>query len=135
MSANINCVLTPCNIATTNVVQNSTPVATSAGNPSAGATTIQYDGYSQIPTSPTVIQLPATTVYVVWIRNLGGTNSLNVTLTPAGGSAWSSPAVVLPGGVFIYWLPYTTAPGSGGFTTVSLQAVGGSTPAEIFLAS
>jgi hypothetical protein len=135
MSATVNCLLSPCSIIATNVATSSAIVTTNPGSPQAGAMVVGYDAYSVIPNgAPYAVTLPTTTIYAVYLRNLGATNNLEVFLTPSGGSAWTSPAILIPGGVFIYWTPYTTAPGSGGFTALSLQAVGGSTPAEIFLA-
>jgi hypothetical protein len=134
VAANVNCLLSPCAITAANVATGATIVSTSAGSPQAGAGVVAYDAYSTIPNSPTSITLPTSPVFAVYIRNLGSTNNLLVTLTPTGGSAWASPIVLLPGAVFILWVPYTTTPSSGGFTALSLQGGGGSTTAEIFLA-
>ena len=134
MSAVINCTLT----ATINGQAVATAlnlVSTNIGTPVAGAQVIGYDAYSNIGSgSPSAITMPAATCWAVYVKNLGATNNLLVTCTPAGGSAWASPLVLLPGASFLYWAPYSAAPGSGGITALSLQGSGGATPAEILLA-
>lgn len=135
MAASVNCLLSPCTITANSVATAAALVTTSAGSPQAGASTIEYDAYSVIPSgSPVNLTLPTTTVFAVYIRNLGNTNNLTVTCTPSGGSAWASPLILLPNAVYVYWTPYSSTPGSGGFTAITLQGSGGSTMAEVFLA-
>lgn len=93
-----------------------------------------YDSFLSVATSPgTVLTLPATTVWVVYVNNLSGSLNLTVQLTVAGGvqiSAVNSP-VLMPGAVFMYWNPVEN---SGGITGVTL--IGSATcPAEVLLAA
>jgi hypothetical protein len=85
------------------------------------------------------VTLPAPTIWVLFVRNLGGINGTpvgNITVQTAvvGGalvSAQNSP-VVLPGGVYIYWQPTESA---GGIISVNLVASVNNVPAEILMAA
>jgi hypothetical protein len=95
-----------------------------------------YDPYFLVANpGPAAITLPAATVWVVAIRNISGANNISITLTPAGGSAWVSPYVLVPNGVFITMATFASNPGSGGFTALSLGASGANTFCELLLAA
>jgi hypothetical protein len=89
-----------------------------------------------MPTPGTVsLVLPAATVWTVYIRNISGANTISVTLTPTGGSAWASPYVIAPVGVFYTSVNYSSNPSAGGFTTCTLTSSAAGTYAEILLAA
>lgn len=101
----------------------------------AQATVAYYDPYVSVPTASTALALPSTTIWVLYIRNISASNTISIALTPTGGSAWSSPYVIAPTGVFCTIVSYTSAPSVGGFTAASWSASAASTYAEILLAA
>jgi len=95
-----------------------------------------YDLYYLVANpGPAAVTLPAATIWQVAIRNISGTNTISVTATPAGGAAWASALIIPPNGWFIYMATYSTNPGSGGITALSLGSSGANTYAEILLAA
>lgn len=108
-------------------------VTSATNNPAASIGSAGYESFVAVGTSPTNIPLPVPRVFVVYIRNIGSTNNLLITLTPQGGSAWVSPAILQPGGVFALVPNYTSTPSVGGFSALTLAADAGSTNTEIFL--
>lgn len=95
-----------------------------------------YDAYFFVNNVASVtLVLPGTTVWVFYIRNLSGTNTISITGTPAGGAPWASPYVLVPAGIFLTMATYATNPGSGGFTAITIQASGAGTYAEIMLSA
>lgn len=107
------------------------PIATLVAQASASF----YDAYFAVTNgAPTAIVLPATTVWTIAIRNLSGANTITIIGTPTGGAAWASGYVLVPSGLFLTIASYSTNPGSGGFTAISLGSSGASTFAEVFIA-
>lgn len=109
-------------------------VSSSAANPLAKVTAAFYEAYRQTTTSPDSVGLPISPCQVLYIRNLSVSANLLVTLTPTGGSAWVSPIVVVPAGVFTIFPSFNAAPGVGGFTALSLLSDSGTASSEVFLA-
>jgi len=101
----------------------------------AQAVAAYYDPYFLVPTGATALTLPAATVWTVVIRNISPTNTIAITLTPAGGSAWVSPYILPPTSLFLIWSNYASNPSSGGFTAASVLASGATTYAEVLLAA
>lgn len=134
--ANINAQLASANI---QVIDNAasiqrvnSPIATILAQVAASF----YDAYFLVPNAaPVSLVLPAATVWVVFIRNISGTNTVSVTATPAGGAAWTSPLVLVPNSIFLYMATFATNPGAGGLTAISIQSSGATTYAEILLAA
>ena len=96
------------------------------------ATVWSASDFFQVNTTSTTISLPATTIFFVYVRNLGA-NNVTLAYTPAGGSSTS--LVLLPvgsnvGGVFLYGLSAETA---GGITALSATATTAVTPIEYFV--
>ena len=139
MSANLNVILSGATVQVVNTLDSSTRVNASAGNPTLGATVATYYDFMPIASGGgTVITLPNTTVYVVYVRNLGGQNSspsgnISVEFQVTGGSLVAAPncPIVQPGGVFAYWETQETA---GGVIALTLIASVNLTPVELLLA-
>jgi len=104
-------------------------VTRSLNNPTLSATVCFYDPFFQVNAAPTTVNLPASTVWVVYVKNLDTTNNITVSFTPAGGSPET--CLLLPGGVFIY---FQTAETSGGITALSLTSSAGVISAEVLAA-
>ena len=120
------------NIAATDIAANVNVFTRNISGFQLAATLWAASDFFQVPTSPTSISLPATTIYFVYVRNLGA-NNVTLSYTPTGGSSTS--LVLLPtgsniGGIFLYGLSAETA---GGITAMSLQASTATTPVEYFL--
>jgi hypothetical protein len=95
-----------------------------------------YDAYYLIPNAaPLSVVLPATPCWVFLIRNISGSNTISITLTPQGGAAWLSPYVLVPSGIFMTIAAFSSNPSSGGFTALTLQSSNAGTYAEIGLAA
>lgn len=102
----------------------------------AQTTAAFYDPYFLVANpGPASLTLPATTVWVVSIKNLSGANTISITLTPAGGSAWASPYVLVPSGLFLTMATFSSNPANGGFTALSLGSSGAGTYAEVLLSA
>ncbi len=104
-------------------------VTRSLNNPTLAATVCFYDPFFQVNAAPTVVPLPANTVWVVYVKNLDSTNNITVTFTPAGGAAET--LLLLPGGVFTY---FQTSETTGGITALSLTSSAGVISAEVLTA-
>ena len=75
------------------------------------------------------VTLPGSgTVFVAYVKNLQGAGNITVSFTPVGAGAASS-FLLLPGGVFIYFLPATTG---GGISALSTTAA---TSSEVYVAA
>lgn len=132
--ANIN-VTTGITIQAVDITANVTPFTRQLTGILLPATVWSAADFFQAPnSSPATITLPATTVFFVYVRNLGS-NNITINYTPTGGGSTS---IVLPpvtsnfGGVFLYGCTAETA---GGITALSLQAASAATPCEYFLAA
>lgn len=114
------------------VIRVNTPIANVVGQVSASI----YDAYYLVTNpGPAAFGLPAATVWTVYIRNISGTNSVSVVLTPAGGTAWTSPYVMPPNSIFYIGASYSSNPASGGFTAMSLGSSGAGTYAEVMVSA
>jgi hypothetical protein len=82
-----------------------------------------------IPNSATAISLPISPCQVVWIKNTGNTNALQVTWTPQGGA--SNIVISLQPGSGILLIEAATG---SGISALSLQAAAASTTVEYYLA-
>jgi hypothetical protein len=108
-----------------------TIVARSLQNPTLAATTTFYDPFFQALAGGSAVSLPAATVFVVYVKNLSGATNLTVAFTPVGAGAASS-LLLLPGGVFDYFL---TAETGGGISAVTLTGGGATCSAEVLVAA
>ena len=116
-----------------------TPVSTNLNNPSLTATVSFYDSFYQVGVGASNLVLPATIIYVCYVKNLHTTNNILVTVTPNGGTAGSG-EIIAPGGVYQYFQATENAGTAisgvtNGLTAVTLTASGASTSAEILLAA
>jgi hypothetical protein len=108
------------------------PIATPVAQVTADG---YYSYYLVANPGPASVVLPAATVWTVFVRNISGSNTISITLTPTGGAAWGSPYVLAPSGIFLSIVSYSTNPSAGGFTAMSLGSSGAGTYAEILLAA
>ena len=106
-------------------------VIRSLNNPTFAAVVESYLPFAQVvnPTTLT-ITLPAATVFVAYVKNLSAAGNLTVNFTPTGGATQN--CLLIPGGVFLYMQPATTA---GGITAMSLASSAGTISAEILTAA
>lgn len=81
-----------------------------------------YEAYLLLTAAPLNVGLPATTCWNLYVRNTSGSATINVTLTPSGGSAWVSPLVLPPSFVLLSLGSYAANPAAGGFTALTLSA-------------
>lgn len=140
MASNLNVILSAATLQVINTVDSSTRVNSSLGNPSLPAAESTYIDFLPIATGGgTVLTLPAATIYVLCIRNLGGINATpsgNITVqVQANGGALPTAAnspIILPNGVYAYWNVAETA---GGIVAVTLVASVANTPCEILMAA
>jgi hypothetical protein len=140
MASNLNVILNGLSIQVVNTTDSTTRVNSSAGNPSLGASESTYTDYLPIAAGGgTTLTLPAATIWILYVRNLGGTNgtpsgNIQVNFTVTGGAAITAAnsPIVLPNGVFAYW---NTAESAGGITAVTLIASVANTPVEILMAA
>ena len=134
MAANINLV-TGISIQAVDITANVTPFNRALQGILLPVTAWQSADFLQVPTGGVVIQLPAPTVWYVYVRNLSA-NNITVTFTPVGGAATS--VVLLPvtsnfGGIFLYL--NTTETGGGGITALSLTAATATSSVEYLVAA
>ena len=128
LSILLNAVLS---ITDTSVTPNPTIVTRNLNNPTLpSAVVFAYDTQFQVGTSATTFNLPATTVWIVYVKNLSASSNITVTFTPTGGS--SETLVLVPGGVFLYFQPAESA---GGITALSLTSSSGTVGAEVLVAN
>lgn len=138
--ANLAVTLSGATIQVINSADSSVRVNSSWASPSLSASVESYIDFLPIAAGGgTVLTLPATTIWVFGLRNLGGING-----TPAGnitvqfqvtGGALNTTAnspIVLPNGIFAYWQTTETA---GGIIAVTLVASIVNTPVELILAA
>lgn len=132
--SNVNIVLDSASVQVIDITSSAYQVNSPVGNITLVGTDASYQSYAQIATAGTALTLPATTVWVVYVKNLSTTATITVRMQVTGGSlpaAADSP--LLPaGGVFLYWAPVET---SGGIIGVTLVSSAGPSPAEVLLAA
>lgn len=136
--ANLAVTLSGAVIQVINSADSSVRVNSSWASPSLAAAVETYIDFLPVTVGALVLTLPAGTIWVLGIRNLGGINgtpagNITVQYQVTGGalnSAANSP-IVLPGGVFAYWQQVETA---GGIIAVTLTASVAATPVEIIMA-
>ena len=100
-------------------------------DPTLGCTATLYEPFLQAVNTGlgTVVQLPVATCYAVVVQNLSQTGaSMQVNWTPSGTPGTA--CLLGPGGVFAYIDP--TKMGSG-ITALSIEGVGGTVPAFVFV--
>lgn len=108
------------------------PIATILGQVNAS----YYEAALLIPTPGTInLVLPATIVWLVYVRNISSSNNITVVGTPNGGAAWASGYVMPPTSIFCTFASFATNPAAGGFSAITLSASGANTYAEILLAA
>jgi len=115
------------------VAANNTPLNIGLQGITLGCTAYFYDNFFQATTAGAVVALPAATVYVAYVRNLGA-NPITVSFSPVGGIPSSVVLSVVTtgfGGVFWYM---QTAEANGGITSMTLTAGTAATSCEVFLA-
>jgi len=98
-------------------------VQRSLNNLTLAATTSFYDPFFQTINGTKTVNLPAATVWTVYVRNLSNVGPMTVNFTPTGQPACSivlvAGATAGNGGVFIYHQPAET---SGGITALTITA-------------
>jgi hypothetical protein len=92
-------------------------------DPTLAATTLFYDPFFQTINGTKTVNLPAATVWTVYVRNLSGSGNITVNFTPVGGSTQTlvlvAGATAGAGGIFLY---FQTAETAGGITALSITA-------------
>lgn len=138
MASNLSVILSGATLQVVNTVDSSTRVNSSLANPTLPAAVATYIDFLPIlGGGGTVLTLPAATIWVLAIRNLGGINgtpagNVTVQIQVTGGAlqtAANSP-VVAPNGVYLFWQPTETA---NGIIAVTLVASVANTPCEILM--
>jgi hypothetical protein len=140
VASNLNIILSGATLQVINNTDSSTRVNSSLGSPTLGGAESTYIDFLPIATGAgTALSLPAATIWVLCIRNLGGINAspsgnIQVLVTATGGAAptAANSPMILPNGVFAYW---NTAETAGGITAVTLVASVANTPCEILMAA
>jgi len=137
--ANLNVILSGAQLQVVDTNTSTTPVNFGLNNPTLAASVEQFIDFLPITVGALALTLPAATIWVFALRNLGGING-----TPAGnitvqvqvtGGALGTAAnseVVAPGGVKIFWQPTEAA---NGIIGVTLSASVANTPAAILMAA
>lgn len=108
-------------------------IARSQNVPVLNVTALYYEPYFQVPNGTATVNLPAATVYLVYVRNLSSSTNITLNYTPSGGSTTS--VVLVSGtaaGAGSIFLLMGAAETSGGVTSVSLTATA-ITPAEVLV--
>ena len=127
--SNVNAVL-GYSLVGVNNAQNQTPVNISIQGVTLGCTAFYYDQYFQVGTSVTTAQLPATTIWVAYARNLGS-NVVTLTYTLSVGGTGTVPLSPVTNGFGGVWAIFETTESGAGITAVTLQATGSITPVEL----
>lgn len=134
MATNVNVQLTGASITVLDQATSTYRVNSPIGTLTLAATSATYDSFVPIANGAgTVLDLPASPVQLVYVKNLDGAANLTVQLTVQGGaqiSVANSP-VLLPGGVFMYWNVVET---TNGIVAVTLISSVNGTAAEVLLA-
>lgn len=121
LSALLNAILT---VTDTSLNPSPTIVTRNLNNPTLLAGTVFYDPFF----AGGAVSLPAATVFLVYVKNLSATVNTTVGFTPVGAGVASS-LLLLPGGLFLYFLPAETG---GGISALSLTAA---TTTEVLVAA
>lgn len=121
LSALLNAILT---VTDTSLNPSPTIVTRNLNNPTLLAATVFYDPFF----AGGAVSLPAATVFLVYVKNLSATVNTTVAFTPVGAGVASS-LLLLPGGLFLYFLPAETG---GGISALSLTAA---TSTEVLVAA
>ena len=133
--SNLNVLLDSASVQVIDLTGNVYRVNSPVGGIELTASEAAYQSYAVIASSPgTSLTLPASEVWVVYVKNLDAAANLTVQVQPFGGalpSAANSP-ILTPGGVYIYW---NSSEGAGGVIAVTLISSAGPTAAEILLAA
>lgn len=128
---NLSCLLNATITATdTTLSPSPTIIIRNLNNPTLAAITTYYEPFFQASNLGSVVNLPAATCFIAYVKNLDGAALLTVAWT-AVGAAGSSTMILVPGGVFIYFQP---SEANGGFTALTLTASAGTISAEVFVA-
>lgn len=104
-------------ITDTTLAPSPTIITRSLNNPTLAANTCFYDPFFQTINGTAAVNLPATPIYVLYVKNLSAAGNITLNYTPNGGASTS--VVLQPGGLFLYFQPAETA---GGITAVTLTA-------------
>jgi hypothetical protein len=133
--ANVNAQLASATIQVLDITTLTYRVNSPVGTLTLAATAATYDSFVTIVNGAgTALDLPATNVFVVYVKNLDAAATLTVIFQAQGGallSAANSP-VLLPNGVFMYW---NTVETSNGISAVTLVSSAATSAAEILLAA
>lgn len=140
MASNLSVILSGAALQVINTVDSTTRVNSSLGSPALPASESSYTDFLPIANGAgTVLTLPAATIWVLCVRNLGGINAtpagnITVQAQATGGAlpAAANSPIVTPNGVFLYWNIAETA---GGIIAVTLVASVNLTPVEILMAA
>lgn len=114
----------------TTLSPSATIVTRNLNNPQLAGTVVYYDPFFQVAAAGSVVNLPAATCWMAYIKNLDAAANITVSWT-AVGAAGASTFLLVPGGVFIYLQP---TEGAGGFTALTLTASAGTINSEVLVA-
>lgn len=138
MASNLNIILSGAAWQVVDNTSSTTPVNFSLSNPTLGGSVESFIDYLPVAAGGgTVLTLPAATIWVLGIKNLGGINAspagnITVQIQVTGGvlqTAANSP-VIAPNGVFLYWQPTESA---NGIIAVTLVASIANTPVALIM--
>lgn len=92
-------------------------------DPVLPVTSMFFDPFFQTIIGTRTVNLPAATVWAVYVRNLSGSGNMTVNFTPTGGSSQNLVLVAGltagAGGIFLYLQPAESA---GGITALTITA-------------
>lgn len=138
MASNLNLILSGAAWQVVDNTTSTTPVNFSLNNPTLGGSVETFIDYLPVANGAgTVLTLPAATIWVFGLRNLGGINAspagnITVQIQVTGGAlpAAANSPVVVPNGVLLFWQP---TEGANGIIAVTLVASVNLTPVALIL--
>ena len=136
---NLNVILDAANIQVIDTASTAYPnqyrVNSPIGDITLAASVARYESYFNVASSSgTSLNLPATTLWAFYVKNLDAVANITVQIQATGGSltsAANSP-ILTPGGVYIYWNP---SEGAGGIIAATLISSVGNTAVELLMGS
>jgi hypothetical protein len=135
MANNVNVILDAASVQVIDTVTNTYRVNSAIGAITLTANVANYQSFAVIASSPgTVLTLPATKIWFLYVKNLDATANLTVQFQAFGGSlnTAANSEILTPGGVKIY---ANSSEGAGGIIAVTLISSSGPTAAEVLLAA
>lgn len=138
--ANLSVILSGATLQVIDTSASTTPVNFSLNNPTLPAAVESFIDYLPIANGAgTVLTLPAATIWVFAVRNLGGINgtpagNITIQVQVTGGAlpAAANSPVIAPAGVYAFW---NQTEGANGIIAVTLVASVNLTPVAILMAA